>query len=200
MLALSTISDGSRRSVTLLLPVLAVALASCGGSSSTSGAGQQRKPSTAAPADDSRPRAPRSTAKQSGIETFGRAAGTQDRAAISAALRAYSLALAADDGAAACSKLSTGVRGQALAVPMGGRRRKSTSCARVLTTLFAREPAQARAAQRAITVTAIRVEGDRGFALFRQPGMPPGFFPMVRERGEWKVGAIGGTVLPVDGK
>jgi hypothetical protein len=90
------------------------------------------------------------------------------------------LALAAADGAAACSHLAAGVRAQALAVTSSSENGTGKGCAHVLGSMFAREAPQTRAAQRHTTVTAVRVDGDRAFALFRQPGMPAGFFPMQR--------------------
>jgi hypothetical protein len=176
---------------------LALGLASCGGTPrpvtsskrTTTGAGTSQARGHA-------PGAPRLGANRSGIETFGRAAGPADRSAVSAALRAYAGALATDNGAAACSHLAAGVQSQAQAWVSSSGHGTSNGCAQVLSSLFAHETPRTRASQRDISVTAVRLDGDRGFAVFREPGTPVGFFPMQREHGEWKVAALGGSVLP----
>jgi hypothetical protein len=45
-------------------------------------------------------------------------------------------------------------------------------------------------------VTDVRIEGDRGFVLYRDAGGTESAFAVVREGSAWKAGAINGTPLP----
>lgn len=182
-----------------VIVVLAFVLMSCGNESRRAHA--QRAP---ARHDLARGRAgatpgpaPGSTAA-TGIEAFGHPAGRIERAAVSAALREYTAALAADDGTVACSHLAAPLRGQALALNVASSKAQGTneSCARLLTTMFARQPPGMRSAMRRTQVNVVRVAGDRALAVFRQPGLPRGFFPMQLEHGRWEVAALGATTLP----
>jgi hypothetical protein len=187
----------ARRAVNLAaLTLFTIPVASCGGSSeavSVPGrampAARSSKPPNAGPTATP-------ASGPNGIVRFGHPAGPVDRAAISAALRGYTLALAADNGAVACSHLASWLRAQATAGVTSGAQGQTKSCAQLLTSMFAHEGSQARAAQRDTVITAVRVDGDRAFAIFRQPGVPAEFFPMQREGGQWKVGALGGSMLP----
>jgi hypothetical protein len=45
-------------------------------------------------------------------------------------------------------------------------------------------------------VTAVRIEGERGFVLYRDAGGTESAFAVVREGSSWKAGAINGYPLP----
>jgi hypothetical protein len=139
---------------------------------------------------------PDSAAGTGAIGSFGTPADPAQRAALTTALRAYLVALASGDGTAACSRLAAPLRAQLLSLGPGGGSGQHRSCAQTLASMYGQEPPQTRMAQRHTAIGSIRVEKDRAFVLYRQPGAPPGFFPLQREGGHWRVAALGGTVLP----
>jgi hypothetical protein len=130
-----------------------------------------------------------------GIEAFGYPAGGLERAAVATALHGYTVALATDDGAVACAQLAAPIRAQALNT--AARQAQDESCAQLLTSMFAGQAPQTRAAMRHIEIDGVRVEGDRAFALIHQAGTPESFYPLQREQGQWKIAALGPTTLPV---
>jgi hypothetical protein len=67
------------------------------------------------------------------------------------------------------------------------------TCASILASLLATPPARLRVAMHATRLLGARVNGDRAFALYRQPKLGSGFISMIRENGTWKAGAISGS-------
>jgi hypothetical protein len=182
--------------VAALAAAAAAVLFSCGGTSETGsttgpthpfvgGKSRVRTASGAAPAG-----------RSGGIRSFGQQADRRQRAAVSAAVRGYTGALAADDGAVACSHLAAALQAQALKAAEGERRGSGTDCSRLLKSLFSGQARDTRAALRSIVISDVRVEGFRAFAVIREPGMPTEFFPLRLEHSQWKVAALGGSTLP----
>jgi hypothetical protein len=174
------------------------ALASCGHSGRSSG----RRPTTAVRLSAHRPTAGITrTARAaqtsgSGLATYGQQATPQSLAAISTALQRYLRALASDRGSAACRQLTSSLRAQVSAVIPPTRPGLREDCPSALRSMFSHETPHRRVALRGTIITAVRVEADRAFVLFRQPGMPSGFFPMQREAGRWRIAALGASLLP----
>jgi hypothetical protein len=111
-------------------------------------------------------------------------------------VKRYYAAVAAGDGAAACALLSSGL---SKSIVMGFGRSsalRGKGCAGILSLLFKHRSGQAGAPLAAIDVTAVRVRGDRGFALLRSKTMPSGEIGVAREAGAWKIGALIGGALP----
>jgi hypothetical protein len=133
------------------------------------------------------------------IAQFGHVASPADRQAITALVKRYYAAAAADDGATACSliysPLSESVAedyGQAPApASLAG-----TTCEMVMSKLFRQVPGQPSAVLATTEVTGVRVKGRKGYALLRSKTMPEGDISVERELGTWKVGILIGSALP----
>jgi hypothetical protein len=108
----------------------------------------------------------------------------------------YDRAVAGGDTAAACNGLASVIRTQLLQMLSRAPKGKGLDCPKLLTAMFARIPPRLRIALRSTTVTEVRIKGDHGFALYHQPGVGAGSFPVMRDHGSWKVAAISGSILP----
>jgi hypothetical protein len=110
-------------------------------------------------------------------------------------VKRYYAAVAAGDGAAACSLMSSGL---SKSITQGFGRSaalRGKGCAGILALLFKRRSGQSAASLAEIEVTGVRIKGDRGFALLHSKLMPSGEITVDREGGAWKVGAlIGGSL------
>jgi hypothetical protein len=73
---------------------------------------------------------------------------------------------------------------------------RGNGCAKVLEKLTARAPSSTRKNTLSGGIASLRVEGDRGFALYHGTGGVDYFVPMAKEDGEWKVGAIAPSEFP----
>lgn len=125
------------------------------------------------------------------IPEHGSEASSSERAQASQVLETYMQARQAQNQQAACASLSKAAQGQlqdlATAVPEVDR---GDSCARILTQVDQRTPASARADTMTGPVASLRVEGDRGFALYHGTEGTDYTIQMEREGGAWKVGAL----------
>jgi hypothetical protein len=124
------------------------------------------------------------------VRTFGHEASAADAAAITTALRDYLAARAGGDSARACSliaaRIAQGLERFAAAVPNVQER----SCAGMLARLSGQLPAQERAQFSPPRITAVRVEGEHAFVIYRGAHDASLAMPMVRASGAWKVGEL----------
>jgi hypothetical protein len=132
------------------------------------------------------------------IQTYGRSAGEAEKQAVTAAVKHYYAAVAAGDGASACTLLSSGLSKSIVQTFGRSPTLRGKGCAGLLSLLFKRRPGHASASLAAIEVTGVRVKGDHGFALLRSKTMPSGEISVEREAGGWKIGAqirrLSGTI------
>jgi hypothetical protein len=200
----------------------AVGAGACGSSTSTSGSAPSNPTthasaaaaSTPAPATTAAPPASTSTAAppansgerhadsaspphRSGgdesIQKFGREAPPSDKSAVAVAVKAYYAAVAADDGGASCALLSAGLQ-QSIVQSLGrAPTLRHKGCAGILTLFFGRR--RGASISPAVTVIGVRLKGDHGFALISTRTAPTGEIPVVRENGEWKIGALIGSSI-----
>lgn len=73
---------------------------------------------------------------------------------------------------------------------------KGSGCAAILKTLLGSSPAASRANTLTTDIASFRVEGERGFALYHGSEGADYFVPMMKEDGEWKVGALAPSEFP----
>jgi hypothetical protein len=132
---------------------------------------------------------------EASIEGFGEEAGGNERSALLAAFEGYLRAIEEEDGPAACSHLSATVRRsleQIAAESLPGK-----GCAAILPRLLAPTAPRVAREQRTGEVTKVRIEGDRGFVVFRAPGARLYQLPMAKEGGRWKAAnATAGVLVP----
>ena len=187
--------------------VLALALAACGGGGGSTSSTQAQSGSTSATATAPAPTSTAkpslahgssssSTTKQAGgaaafvkpgadnsIPEYGSEAASSEVARAQAALSAYLVARAGAKWGRACTYLSASARAnlQRYAGPSKGK----ASCAKLLAAL------SGSAAARVDTLTgglaALRVKGEKGFALYHGPHAQKYVMPMAAQGGAWKV-------------
>jgi hypothetical protein len=130
------------------------------------------------------------------IQRFGQEAATAEREAAAAALHAFLDARAEADWATACRYAGADLlRSLRQAVTSSGSQVRA-SCAVILRGLAAGVPPRSLREAAAADVGSLRVEGARGYLLYR--GLPPETvyaFPMLREGDAWKVEALAGAPL-----
>jgi hypothetical protein len=138
------------------------------------------------------------------VRSYGHAASGPDARRIAALVTRYYAAGARGDGATACALTSTTFGatipadyGQELgsAIPPGAEAylRGAKTCAAVLSLLFAHVHRQLAAR---IEVTAVRLQGDYGYALVGSTTLPASLIEVGREGGAWKIEELLGRPLP----
>jgi hypothetical protein len=128
---------------------------------------------------------------------FGEPAGPKDRDAEATTVQRFLRAQADGDSATACSLMSASTLDN-LKVFVEGAASNSLKlpCRKLVEALRSQIPAKTLALGARIQVTGVRIEGERGFVLYRDAGGTESAFPVVREGSAWKVAAIAGRRLP----
>jgi hypothetical protein len=179
----------------LALLVAAALLAACGGGeegSTQAGGGSQGAEEQAAPSSRAGESAEPAPGGEASIEGFGSEAEGAEREAILSVFSGYLDALAEKDYRVACEHLSAVVR-ESLAQLAGGD--STTKCPSTLPALLAPTAAQIAQEQAKGEVTKVRVEGERGFVVFKAPGAELYQLTMLAEGGEWKAASVAAAVL-----
>ncbi len=130
------------------------------------------------------------------IQNFGEEADASEREAASAALTGYLQARADDDLAAACAYLAEAAVKPLEELASRSPQLQGKGCGEILSFLIAGVPASTRASTLTGEIDSLRVEGERGFALYHGPKGADYFVSMLEENGEWKVGALEPSVFP----
>jgi hypothetical protein len=136
-----------------------------------------------------------SGAKPESAATYGHPAGAGEQAAVTSTVKAYYAALASGSEAAACSML--GARIQGLLEKSIGRSPllRGKGCVGAFKLLFGHRRGGASAVSRDVSVSGVRVSGDRGYALISTKALPSGEIRIEREHGAWKIGSLIGTPI-----
>jgi hypothetical protein len=134
------------------------------------------------------------------IQRFGQEADGPTSEAMAAAVRAYFGALAANKPARAC-KLLAGDASEQLAqlfqaAENAGQKAPKNLCKAFLTNAARIFSGPSGPDVGAIEFNAFRIEGERGFVLYKIPERPKSFIPVTLDEGRWKVAAIDGSALP----
>lgn len=132
------------------------------------------------------------------ILRFGHTASPTERRMVAGIVKRYYAAGAEGDGATACSLIYS-IFAEAIPEDYGqapgppGLRGKT--CAAVLSKFFVQHHGRLAADSETLSVTGVRVEGNRGFALLSFRRMPDRHIVLHRERGHWKLSALLDTGL-----
>lgn len=130
------------------------------------------------------------------LRSEGKQADASDRTAIGAAVASYHSAMATASGAAACTLMPTGMQ---KSIPedygrgAGPAYARGDTCRIVMTKLL-KHLTQSSSAP--ILVTSTRVKGSRAWAIIGSRAVPAGYFPLIRENGEWRIDALVPVGLP----
>ena len=127
---------------------------------------------------------------------FGEPAGPEDRDAAATTVQRFLRGLADGDSATACSLMSASTL-ENLEVFVEGAASKSLKlpCTKLVEAVRSQIQAKRLTQADRIQVTAVRIEGERGFVVYRDAGGTESAFPVVREGSAWKVAAIAGRSL-----
>jgi hypothetical protein len=188
-------SAATVRGIAIAAAVVAIAiagLAACGGDDDDS-------PDTTAANAGSEQAGTEGSGEGSGagagnITTFGEEASAEDRDAAGTTVQEFLRARADGDWAQACSLMSAST--QETLAGFGGKPTESQPCAKLLERVASQIVGKTVAAGKETEVTAVRIEGERGFVLYRDADGTESAFAVVREGSVWKAGAINGTPLP----
>lgn len=124
------------------------------------------------------------------ISTYGHAASGLERREIAALARNYLAAVVSHDGARACA-LMYSTLAETVPVnygrPPGAPKWRGSTCAVVMSKIFA-DPREAQVRElRGVRVTGVRVRGRFGFVQTAALAMPAGELSIEREHGRWRI-------------
>lgn len=122
------------------------------------------------------------------VQRFGSEAPAEEREAASGVLESYLHARSAENWGAACAALSARTAEPLEELAASSPKAKGTTCAAALAALAGSRPAPTD--NLAGPIGALRVEGDRGFALFHGSDGNDYVVPMQREGSIWKVATL----------
>ncbi len=126
------------------------------------------------------------------IPTYGAEAPPSEQAAATTALRVYLDARAGGEWAAACAHMAATVQKQ-----LGALTGKQEPCAAAYAKLSSQVSASMLVSPLSGPIAALRVEGDRAFALFYGLHEQQYMMPMVGGGGAWKVSQIEAIPWPI---
>jgi hypothetical protein len=124
------------------------------------------------------------------IQTFGHEGSAAELDEVTAVLSAYLRARANDEWARECGYLAKGTVASLEQLTARASQLKGKGCATALVALMGEIPTSTRANTLSGAVDALRVEGDRGFALYHGPKGIDYYVVMAKDDGKWKVAAI----------
>lgn len=129
------------------------------------------------------------------ITHFGTAASANDRTAVTTLVKSYYAAIAADRGKAACALLGARIHGVIERSLGSTKLARGRGCEGTLTTVFRHSHGRPGIVEAAVTVTGVRVKGNRGYALISTKLRPHEQIRIEREHGAWKIAALIGSPL-----
>jgi hypothetical protein len=192
---------------------LALGLAACGGGDSTgststattataprtTGAtttGADHGPSGSSPSSQKGSAGFRTPGGDNSIQNFGDEADAAEVEAANAVLSAYLQVRAKDDWATECTYLAKTTVAPLERLASSSTQLKGKGCAAILAALSSTTPASIRQNTLSGGIASLRVQGNRAFALYHGAKGVDYFVPMVKEDGEWKVGALAPSEFP----
>jgi hypothetical protein len=131
------------------------------------------------------------------VPTYGLEASASQQNKAEAPLRAYLRARAVGNWSVACARMATTVQKQLALLGGATQGTGSKGCPAGYAKLSSRVPASSRASVLLGYLTALRVEGDKAFALFYGPHHQQYMMPMVSEGGTWKVNQLEPITWPL---
>jgi hypothetical protein len=200
---LSIAMMGKRSETKLLVALLATVLLCAGVSACGGGKGSGASSQASSTASPSTTTDTTSTASRpEGVTTivgFGQPASAADKRVITALVKSYYTAAAAEDGAKVCSLIYS-IFEEAIAEdygqPPGPPSLRGKTCPVVMTKLFKQRHKQQVSDLAALKVTGVRIKGRRGFVLlsFATPGKR--YITVKSEHGAWKINALVDNPVP----
>jgi hypothetical protein len=128
------------------------------------------------------------------VQEFGSEASSSEFEEAAAALHAFLDARAAGDWATACDYLAADIVASFEQLA-DSQQQDGASCPQLLRGLSGPSTAKARKEAAIADVGSIRVEGERGFALYHGVGGVDYAISMTREDGGWKVATLAGIPI-----
>jgi hypothetical protein len=187
----------SKLALALALVALAISLTACGGgddstqsSSSTASTGSGDSSAQEGSASFHTPGGDNS------IQNFGDEADTGEVAAATTVLARYLQARARGDWGKDCALLAKTAVAPLERLVAQSPDLKGKDCAGILASLTAYVPKSSRANTMTDGIASLRVEGNRAFALYHGAKGIDYFVPMVKEDGQWKIGALAVSEFP----
>jgi hypothetical protein len=174
----------------LAMTLLGVSSTACG-SASKNTAATTTTGGTAASASSARSGRP--PQDDNHISTYGYEATEPDKREITALVERYYAAVAADDGAKACSLLYSTIAksvAEDYGKPPASPVLRGKTCSVVLSKLFKHVPGQSIADLATTRVTGVRLKGNFGFVQLSSRTMPTGRIVVERERNTWKIDQV----------
>lgn len=183
--------------------LLATAISACGeDSNSDSGVVATQEttapPGDGAPVDDSGGgnASFRTPGGDNSIQNYGKEANAAELEEAAVALASFMRARAEDDWDEQCARLADAATKSIEELASRSPQLKGEGCATILPEFLAGVPASSHVNTLTDGVASLRVEGDRGFALYHGAGGVDYYVPMVKEDGKWKVGAVAPSEFP----
>jgi hypothetical protein len=140
------------------------------------------------------------------IRDYGHPAAGGDASAITVLVKRYYAAALNEDGAAACSLLTSRLRRDPAltrSIPEDRFDRtpvpkvsRGEGCAQILSRLFKEHHGSLVSEGSTLQITGARVEGAHGLALLGFGSVGERWMPVAREDGAWKMGAVLGHYIP----
>lgn len=124
------------------------------------------------------------------IQDYGEEAAAEERAAASAVVAGFMRARASGDWATVCDYMASATLKPLEQLASRSPQFKGKDCAAMLETLTGTAPDSTRASTLSGSIDSLRFKGDRGFALYHGTDGQDYYLPLVKEDGEWKVGAL----------
>jgi hypothetical protein len=161
--------------------LLMLTVAGCG-----DGAGEGTGPTTSKAA----PGVPTSKGGDNSIQTYGREAGSPERARAAVLVRAYLEARAAEDWEKACSYLAARQRRELELLAGRSLQLAHPSCAAAEASLVTPGSKPALRAEARIHVLSLRLDGSHAFLIYKRPDERFYATALSREGGRWKVFSV----------
>jgi len=131
------------------------------------------------------------------VQEYGTEAGEGELREAAEVTHAYLVARYAGEWRRACSLLSAKIAEQLERLVEESAKRRGKGCAAALAAVAGSLPAGVRRQQAGVDAASLRRQGEQGFLIYTgPPGKSVYSMPLRREDGEWKVGGLGGNVLP----
>jgi hypothetical protein len=128
------------------------------------------------------------------LAAYGDEANQATKRAVTAVVKAYYAAAAADQGAKACSLLDTSLASGLAEQQASG---SGQNCTSALSLMFQQQQRQfVRDEVATMAVTKVRISGHQGLAVMGFKAMPESDILLALEGNRWKIGALFGSELP----
>lgn len=124
------------------------------------------------------------------IQNYGAEADEEEREAASATVAGFVAARSKGDWEAVCGYMAAAALKPLEQFAARAPQFKGKECPDLLEALTGPAPASTRASTIGDGIDSLRFEGERGFALYHGTDGKDYFLPLVKEDGEWKVGAL----------